>query len=264
MTRFSFFVFCFLFFVFSFPGCRRAEDTWRRLEDAQREGETAVLRIGVDPTYPPFAVADGGGVWGLEIDLAQALAQELGVTAQFTYFGFDGLYDALLTEQVDVLISALVIDLGRTRDFAYSDPYFNAGEVLVVRVDEKEISGWRDLNGRILAVELGSQGHMEANRWQRRLLSLTVQTHDTAAAALQAVSVGQAAAALVDHAGARLFTQQQPQAALQRLPDPITVKPYALVVRKADGRLLRHLNEALAHLQKSGQLDQVLAEWLGK
>ncbi|MCA9936902.1 MAG: amino acid ABC transporter substrate-binding protein, partial [Anaerolineales bacterium] len=152
-------VYCLLITVYclSLSGCIQQNDTWQRLQD----GRTP-LRVGVDPTYPPFAVADSSDVWGLDIDLARAISEELGVPVQFTYFGFDGLYDALLTEQVDVLISALVVDVGRTGDFAYSDPYFNAGEVLVVRADGSEVGGWRDLNGRTLAVELGSQGHMEA------------------------------------------------------------------------------------------------------
>ncbi len=258
MRRFSFFLFCSLFFVICFSGCRSLEDAWERVQ------ETAVLRVGVDPTYPPFSAADSTDLWGLDVDLARALGEELGVTVQFTYFGYDGLYDALLTGQVDVLISALVVDVGRTGDFAYSDPYFNAGEVLVVRAGDEDLAGWRDMNGRTLAVELGSEGHMEANRWDRRLVDLTVQTYDTPDEALQAVAQGQATAALVDHASARLFAQQHPEASLQRLPEPVTVKPYALVVRKADGRLLRHLNSALDRLQDSGELEAILTKWLGE
>ena len=49
---------------------------------------------------------------GFDIDLASAIATDLGLTAEFVYFGYDGLYDALQTEQVDVLISALVIQAG--------------------------------------------------------------------------------------------------------------------------------------------------------
>ncbi len=257
MNRFLFLVFC-LFVVVCFGGCRSGDDAWQRVT------ETAVLRVGVDPTYPPFAAADDGGLWGIDVELAQALGEKLGVGVQFTYFGYDGLYDALLTEQVDVLISALVVDVGRTGDFSYSIPYFNAGEVLVVPHGPVGIMGWRDLNGRTLAVELGSQGHMEANRWERRLVSLQIQTYDTASAALQAVAQGAAAAALVDHTSARLFGQQHPEAALQRLPEPITVKPYALVVRKADGRLLRHLNNTLEQLHQSKQIDAILTKWLGE
>ncbi len=235
-------------------GCGQADDGWARVQ------ETAVLRIGMDPTYPPFASTDGHDLWGLEVDLGRALAAELGAEAQFTYFGFDGLYDALLTQQVDVLISALVIDGSRTRDFAYSAPYYNAGEVLLYAAG-LELQDWRDLHDQSVAVELGSPAHMEANRWQRRLRGLTVFTYDTANAAMAAVANGRVPAALVDATSAHLFLRQHPQANLRQLPDPITVRPYALVVRKEDGRLLRHLNQALARLQSSGQLENIMTEW---
>ncbi|MCA9933757.1 MAG: transporter substrate-binding domain-containing protein, partial [Anaerolineales bacterium] len=82
--------------------------------------------------------------------------------------------------------------------------------------------------------------------------------------ALQAVAQGQADAALVDHASARLFQKENPDAPLQRLSDLVTVQPYAMVVRKADQRLLNHLNGSLEQLQESGQLDTLLQKWLGE
>lgn len=236
-------------------GCGQVDDAWARVQ------ETAVLRIGIDPTYPPFAITDGRDVWGLEVDLGRVLAAELGAEAQFTYFGFDGLYDALLTGQVDVLISALVVDVSRTRDFAYTTPYYNAGEVLLYAAG-LELQDWRDLHDQSMAVELGSPAHMEANRWQRRLRNLTVLTYSTAGEAIEALANGRVAAALVDATSAHLFLRRHSQANIQQLPDPVTVRPYALVVRKEDGRLMRQLNHILARLQSSGRLEKIMTKWL--
>ncbi|MBP8950134.1 MAG: transporter substrate-binding domain-containing protein, partial [Candidatus Promineofilum sp.] len=140
-------------------GCAAGNDTWPQIEGS------GVLRIGVDPTFPPFATADGADAQGLDIDLARALADELGLEAQFTYFGYDGLYDALATGQVDVLISALVVAPERTADVAYSDAYFDAGQVLIVP-QASAVAGMADLDGRTVAVELGALGHVEAQAWQ--------------------------------------------------------------------------------------------------
>jgi rhodanese-related sulfurtransferase len=95
-----------------------------------------VLRIGSDLSYPPFGFVDERGQpAGLDVDLGRALAARLGLRAEFVNLGYDGLYDALYAGQVDVLISGLVIDPLRMDDFAYTQPYFNAGQVLVVRRD---------------------------------------------------------------------------------------------------------------------------------
>lgn len=245
-------IFVLLFLV----SCESKDGAWPRIE---REG---VLRVGLDPTFPPFEVTADSGVEGFDVDLARALASELGLGAEFVYFGYDGLYDALATEQVDVLISALVIVPGRTRDFAYSEPYFNAGEILVVP-DGSPISEMGSLDRQRLAVELGAQGHVEATQWAKRLPDLTILTYPGAEEALDAVGDGEAEAALVDGVSGRLYLKDRPESTLSRAGDPVTVEPYVMVVRIEDETLLSKLDEGLLKLADSGELDSLIARWLG-
>ena len=235
-------------------GCATADDSWERVQTA------GVLRVGLDPTYPPFEVDNGGDLVGLDVDLATAIANDLGLDVQFTYFGYDGLYDALATGQVDVLISALVIIPERTRDFNYSEPYFNAGEILIVPVDSETIETMADLGGQTVAVELGSLGHVEATEWAKRVANLEIMTFSTADEAITAVQQNDAHAALTDAINGRLYLRNHD--GLKRLPESVTVEPFALVVRSEDEQLLDVLNQSLATLQQSGLLDQIEANWL--
>ncbi|MCB8982361.1 MAG: amino acid ABC transporter substrate-binding protein [Ardenticatenaceae bacterium] len=246
----------FLLLLTGLAACNGRESAWPRI---QQEG---VLRVGLDPTYPPFEVDTGGELSGLDVDLAQAMGADLGLDVAFSYFGYDGLYDALATEQVDVLLSALVIDPARREDFAYSEPYFNAGQILIVRQGETAVTSMTDLANRTLAVELGAQSHVEALEWSRKLAGLTVQPYTTPEEALTAVLQGEADAALVDGINGRLFLRDNP--GLTYTANPVTVEPYALVVRIEDSELLDHLNDSLARLQSSGELDAIIAKWLGE
>jgi ABC-type amino acid transport substrate-binding protein len=240
-----------------------ADRSWERVSEA------GILRVGLDPTFPPFEAANDQGLQGLDVDLAHALAAELGLKAEFVYFGYDGLYDALATGQVDVLISALVVVPERTRDFAYSQSYFNAGEILVVPMKEESIMRMEALNGRTLAVELGALGHVEALEWGRQVPDLAIQTYGSVDDALNAVATGEADAGLVDAVSGRLYLLQQAaeppadRGLLRRLPEPITVEPYALVVRIGDQKLLERLNEGLSNLNTSGQAERIVERWLG-
>lgn len=245
--------------LLALSGCRTKFGSWERIE------QSGVLRVGLDPTYPPFEVTSEAGVSGLDVDLANALANELGLRSEFIYFGYDGLYDALATEQVDVLISALVVVPGRRRDFAYSEPYFNAGEMLVVPAGNDDISGMADLDGRRLAVELGAQGHVEATQWSKQLADLAIQPYGSANEAVTAVVDGQADAALVDNISGRLFLKDRPfaQTLIKRLPQPVTVEPYAVVVRIEDEMLLEKVDEAIVSLTATGELDRIISRWLG-
>ncbi len=246
---------CFFLLPAALVACTPTDDSWARVQNS------GVLLVGLDPTFPPFENADTGELHGLDVDLAYALGQELGLTVEFRYLGYDGLYDALATRQVDVLLSALVIDMTKTRDFAYSQPYFDAGQLLVVREEDAEqIKGVADLAGRLLAVELGSEGHVQGTQWARQVPNLTIRSLPTAVDALWLVAQGEVDTAVVDHTTARLYRQNAPH--LHLSPNPLTAEPYALVVRIDDQTLLEQLNLALAQLDTSGQLNQIQHRWL--
>ena len=247
-----------LTFMLLLTGCQTTGETWQRIT------ETGLLKVGLDPTYPPFDAVNDDGVFGLDVDLARALAADLGLEVEFVLFGYDGLYDALGTKQVDVLISGMVVTPERTRDFAYSAPYFNAGQILVTRPDTavlQDITTLDTLNNHILAVELGAQGHVEAITWSRRLANLTVVPYNTPDEALTAVLNHEADAALVDSISGRLFMMNEP--GLVRGETAVTVEPFALVTRTEDELLLEKLNQSLENLQASGQLDEIVTNWLG-
>jgi polar amino acid transport system substrate-binding protein len=243
--------------VVALASCNSREDAaWQRIR------EQGVLRVGLDPTYPPFETADDGALRGIDVDLARALGNELGLDVEFVYFGYDGLYDALATEQADVLISALVIRVEQTGDFAYSEPYFNAGQILIVPGEENGLSQMTDLDGQTLSVELGAQGHVVATEWENRLPNLSVEPYNTPEAALDAVVSGQADAVLIDAVSGRLFLANEPT--LKIVGEPVTVEPYAMVVRKENERLLDELNGALAQIEESGQLADIINRWMAR
>ncbi|HEY76189.1 MAG TPA: amino acid ABC transporter substrate-binding protein [Thermoflexia bacterium] len=221
--------------------------------------ETGVLRVGMDASYPPFEYIDGeGNLVGFDVDLAREIATRLGVEPRFVAnLPYDGLYDSLTAEQVDVVISALYVDPTRTADFTYSTPYFDAGQVLVMAEGTEGIDGMADLDGRTVAVEFGSAGDVEARAWARRLASLTILPCQTADEALAKVAAGEADAALVDHLSALMTSME----GLRIVEPMVTSEPYAIAVRREDRRLLEAIDEILAAMRDDGTLDRLQARW---
>lgn len=247
------FAHCSLFIasLFILISCARPDDTWERI----RAG--SILRVGMDAGFPPFeSVAADGSLAGFDVDLAQELGRRLGVEVQFVAnLPYDGLYDALAVDRVDIVISALVINPARMADYAYSIPYFDAGQVLVVCAGS-DIKTMDDLKGHTLAVEFGSAGDMEARRRARQLPGLIIAPYQTAAEALAAVTAGEADAALVDHVSALAATH------LHIVGEPVAGEPYAAAVRRESRSLLRAIDAALAQMQADGTLDALAAKWL--
>jgi polar amino acid transport system substrate-binding protein len=217
------------------------------------------LRVGVDPSYPPFAVANSDGLYGLEIDLARALGDELGVPVRFVTLGYDGLYDALRVDSVDVLISALLIDPARRNDVTYTRPYFDAGLLLVSNTG----SPFGDMTlipGHSLAYEFGSAADAEARRWLRRVQPFERRPYELARYALDAVRLGEADAALVDAVTTRLYLREHSDWSAQTFA--VTSNSYAIGVRADRGGVWAAVNNALETLAFDGRLDAIVARWL--
>jgi len=221
-----------------------------------------VLRVGMDASFPPFeAIAADGSLVGFDVDLARELSRRLGVDPQFVAnLPYDGLYDALTAQRVDVVISALVVNPARTADFAYSRSYFNAGQVLVVQEGEDGIRSVADLHDHRLAVVLGTAGDREARGWARRSEALVLVPYPTPREALNALEVGEAHAALVDHVSA--LEAMGAGGDLTIVGGPVVDVPYAVAMREDSQRLLREINGALAAMEEDGTLDRLMRTWL--
>jgi ABC-type amino acid transport substrate-binding protein len=234
----------------------------------------------MDPNWVPFEFVDGSGqLSGFDVELARELGKRLGMEVHITNFGFDGLYDALTARQADMVISAMVVDMGRSADFAFSTPYFDAGQVVIVGPDGDDIEGMKDLSRRVLAVELGSNADIVARRWARRLADLTLLHTDSATGALAAVVDGQADAALTDRGTALIALkadaqqrktqtqasqdEQQIETNLRIIGEPVTDEQYAIIVRKESKGLLNAVNAVLGEMRRDGTLEEMERKWLG-
>lgn len=215
------------------------------------------LRVGVDPSRPPFAAFGDNGLYGLEIDLAYQLAIRLDLPLRFVPLGYDGLYDALKTDQVDALIAGLTIDLTRLSDIHYSPPYFNAGLILV---NESDITRMEDLPGRKLAYEFGSEADSEARAWLRRIIAFETRPYERPTQALDATRLGEADASLVDSISALLYLKEHPdwQANLYEVTDNL----YAIATQSRHPETSDAVREALQLLIEDGTLTTLIDRWL--
>ena len=130
----------------------RAQAPQSALERVRASGR---LRVGIDATYPPFGIAEGGEFSGFDVDIARAIARELGVEAELVNASFDGVFPALQNGSFDVVISAVTITPERSATMLFSDPYIAAGQQIVVRGDST-IAGPDNLAGRTVGVQINT------------------------------------------------------------------------------------------------------------
>jgi ABC-type amino acid transport substrate-binding protein len=239
------------------------DETWARI---QQEG---LVRVGMDASWPPFEYIDEatGQIVGLDVDLARAIGRRLGVDVEFVNVGFDSLYDALYVGRFDAIVSALPYDPLLYGDVAYSISYFNAGQVLVVRAGETEMSESanqrssevNDLSGKRLGVEFASEGDALARRLQREIEGLSLENYTTPQDMLSALKEGKVEAAIVDAVSAYQFIATEE--GVQVVGDPLTDELYVIAVRLDSPLLLKAINEALVEIREDGTLERLQEKW---
>jgi len=250
-----------------------SDRTWARIK------QTGIWRVGMDPSFPPFENLDvtTGLPAGFDVDLARVIAARWGVRAEFVGVGFDQLMDAVAANRVDSAISALTVAPHRTEEMRFSEPYMEAGMVLVLPETSRlrpalEAVGGRGggtamagvaqaLSGQRVAAEWGSEGDALARRLQAQVNGdLRLVLRNSIDDALRAVLSGEADAAIVDAISLALFAGNG--GSLMAVGQPLRSDPYAIVVPKHAPELLRQVNEALAALRDDGTLAEIGARWL--
>jgi ABC-type amino acid transport substrate-binding protein len=235
----------------------KPDDTWTRIQNEK------IVRIGVDPSSPPFVADDGkGNLSGLDVALAKELANQWGAQIQWVYTGFDGLYDALNAKQFDMILSALPYNPAKTQDVYFSHAYFNGGPILIVRGDDTTTTGLDKLQGRAIAVELGTNGDSVARKWQKRY-TLQLREYHTAQDALRALQKNEARAAIVDPIAFYDFQRAEADAGAQDwrvVGDPLVGENYVIAVRRDSPTLRNEINAVIDALKRSGKLAEIEKE----
>lgn len=145
--------------VFSLTACGGGEDkeaTKSKIDQIKEKGE---LVIGTDPAWAPFEyIGADGEVAGADIELAQDIADALGVKLTIVSAAFDSLPTYLENNEVDMLLSAMSVTEERKETIAFSVPYTVAQQYIIVKEDNTEVTVLDDLAGKNIGVHLGTTG----------------------------------------------------------------------------------------------------------
>ncbi len=116
------------------------------------------LTIATDTNFPPFEFKDpaSGKHTGFDVELWDALAKEIGASYDLQPMDFNGIIPGLQSGQLDAGIAGITIKPERAKVVDFSDPYYNAGLLILVKKGNKDIKKIEDLNGKVVSTKLGT------------------------------------------------------------------------------------------------------------
>jgi len=224
------------------------------LDDVKRRGE---LRWGGDlQGGEPYVFEDEqrpGQIQGFEVEIADALAQKLGVRAKFMQNDWSNLVPALERGDFDVILNGLEETPERRARIRLSSPYYTYGETLTVRVGSK-LASLADLEGK----RVGTLNQTVANDILKAS-PLEVVLYEGQQEPYMDLAKGRTDAVLLDHVIADRYGCVLKE--LRCLPDDVARGHYVLGMGKDAPALQDAINQALATLRQTGELEGILKRW---
>lgn len=217
------------------------------------------IQVATDATWPPFEFIDEATkeIVGYDIDLFNAIAAKAGLEVEFVNTPFDPLLAGVGTCQFDAAISAITITDERKEQMLFSDPYINAGQIVVVQSSNTEVKGKDDLVGKTVGAQLATTGEMEA----KAIANTTVKPYDTIDLAFLDLINGQVDAVIADYPTAFGFIAKSPDK-IMSVGDVFTDESYGIAVCNKKPEIVEKINAGLKAVIEDGTVAELETKWL--
>ncbi len=222
------------------------------------------LTIGMDATYPPFEFINDTNhkFQGFDVDLMKAVAKEMGLKPKFVNIAWTGIIPGLIAHKYDCICSAMTITPERAKTVYFSRPYFVASQVIVVRANDNRIHGVKDLEGKVVGVQLGTTGEFFAEKLLKEGIKFTLKKYQTTPDALLDLKNGRLDAVIIDNGVAMWMAKKCPED-YKVINERLTHELYGIAVAKDNPALLKAINEALNKTIMDGTYSKIYEKWFG-
>jgi len=217
------------------------------------------VRIATDATWPPFESVNEQTkeIEGFDIDLMNAIAERADLEIEFINVGWDALLAGMAQCQYDAAISAMTITEERKESFLFSDPYFEAGQIVTVHIDNTDINSKDDLGGKVVGAQIGTTGSFAVEEIE----GATLKTYDDIGLAMQDLMNGQIDAVIADNPLAWEYEGKNPDK-LKTVGEVFTGEFYGIAVCKTNTELVAKINAGLKAVKDEGLIEQFVEKWL--
>lgn len=221
-------------------------------------------QVASDATWPPneFLNAEKQ-VIGYSIDYIQAVAKEAGIKVQVKNTAWDGIFAALGSHQADIIVSSVTITDKRKKAMAFTEPYCELSQAIVVTVDSP-VKSIQDLEGKKVGGQIGTTGLVET--MPKSKVKSIIKTYDEVGLALEDLARGNLDAVICDEPVAKFYANKKEEYA-GKLKVAFATKEkevYGFALRKDDKELLDKLNAGIRIVKEKGIEKQLVEKWMGK
>jgi polar amino acid transport system substrate-binding protein len=231
------------------------------------DGSSNTITPGTAPGFPPFEMRRDGELVGFDIDLLEAVVAETEYElGEWATFEFGSLIPALAqNEEIDVIAAAMTINDERRQTIAFSDPYWESDQAILVREGgDFQPSGWADFEGARVGAQSGTTG---ADQAQSNLVEPGIiaeddySSYDSYVFAVEDLENGNIDAVVVDNPVAETFAANR-DVSIAFVEE--TGEEFGFGIRQGETELQSALNDGLATVRDDGTYEEITSTWFGQ
>lgn len=229
------------------------------LEQVKKAGKIVFATEG---TYAPFSYHDSetNELTGYDVEVAKAIAEEIGVKAEFAEGSFDSLLAGVDAKKYDTVADQISATDERKAKYDFTDPYtYSYGVVVTTKDNPKGVKSFDDVKG-LQAAETGTSNW---NKTAQEKGATIVQVNDFGQA-VDALTTGRADVTLNDGLAVLDYLKQKPDANIKIAAKTEKTPAAQLPFRKGSDDLVKEINTAIAKLQKDGTLTKISEKYFGE
>lgn len=215
------------------------------------------LVMATNAEFPPYEYREGDEIVGIDVEIAQAIAKEMGRTLVIDDMDFDSVLAAAPSGKADIAVAGMTVTEDRLKSMDFSTPYTQATQMIIV-AEGSDIKTPDDLTGKKIGVQLGTTGDIYVSDVE----GAEVTRYKKGFEAVQDLIKGAIDAVVIDGQPAKVFVSQNDGLVL--LDEPFTDEEYAIAVKKGNTEILNAVNDAIAKLKESGELDKIIAKYISE
>jgi len=222
-----------------------------------------VVVVGTDAAYAPFeSQNEKGDIVGFDIEVVQAIAAKAGFEVKFVNTPWEGIFNALGQGDRDMVVSAVTITEERKQTMDFSNPYFDAQQLIAVKEDSK-VARFADLKNLKVGVQTGTTGDEAVSKLLGKT-STDIKRFESTPLALKELESGGVDAVVADNGVVIHYVANNPGGKFKTVADAEFVpEQYGIALKKGNTELLDKVNQGLTAIKADGTYDRIFGKYFG-
>ena len=222
-----------------------------------------VYVVGTDAAYAPFeSQNEKAEIVGFDVEIVQAVAKKAGIEVKFVNTPWEGIFNALGQGDRDMVVSAVTITAERKQTMDFSEPYFDAQQLIAVKESSK-VAKFADLKKLKVGVQTGTTGDEAVSKLMGKT-NASIKRFESTPLALKELEAGGVDAVVADNGVIIHYVANNPGGKFKQVADKEFVpEQYGIALKKGNAELLDKVNKGLAEVKADGTYAAIYKKYFG-